>query len=88
MSESKEWGTATWQYWQAIVNALPARDRPDRPRVAVRARLVWAGDGEEWVDGEAGRLDPGKAIFVHLHDRRCSTWGAWLHPDDVWWVGK
>lgn len=31
MNESADWGTATWKYWQGIVNALPARDCPSRP---------------------------------------------------------
>lgn len=83
MSESIDWGTATWRYWQEILNALPARDLPDRVPVAVAARVVWADDGQEWLDGEAERLDPGEAVYVRLHDRRCSTLGVWLHPDDV-----
>lgn len=85
MIESINWGTATWQYRQDILNALPARELPDRPIIAVRARIVWATDGEEWLAGEALRLDPDKAIYVRLHDRRCPTLGAWLHPADVWW---
>lgn len=88
MGKGTDWGTATWKYWQGIVNALPARDRPNRPPVPVRTRIVWSVDGEEWLDGEAERLDPGRAIYVRLHDRRCSLLGAWLHPDDVWWKGK
>ena len=88
MQNEADHGTATWKYWQDVLNALPAREVPDRPIVSVRARIVWADDGEEWVDGEAMRLDPGQAIYVRLHDRRCSTLGAWLHPDDVWWEGR
>lgn len=83
MTESADWGTATWRYWQEILNALPARDLPDRVPVAVVARVVWADDGQEWLDGEAERFDPGAAIYVRLHDRRCSTLGVWLEPDDV-----
>lgn len=88
MSEPEDWGTATWRYWQEVLNRLPARDLPDRPAVSVRARLVWARDGVEWVDGEARRLDPGVAIYVELRDRRCNTLGVWLSPDDVWWPGR
>lgn len=51
--------------------------------VAVTACVVWADDGQEWLDGEAERLAPGEAIYVRLHDRRCSTLGAWLEPDEV-----
>lgn len=88
MNESNPHGTATWKYWQGILNGLDARGCPDRPPIPVRARVVFAEDGEDWLDGEAERLDPGAAIYVRLHDRRVSTLGVWLHPDDVRWEGK
>lgn len=51
----------------------------------VRARVEWEKDGPEWMDGEAVRIDRRDgAIFVRLHDGRCSTLGAWLTPDDLW----
>lgn len=75
--------------WQNVRNSLPARDRPARPKLPVRARLVWETDGEEWKDGQALRLDAdGPAIFVELSDKRCKFTGVWLHPDDVRWEGK
>ncbi|MGO2037019.1 MAG: hypothetical protein ACTH2U_11120 [Brevibacterium sp.] len=74
---------------QDILNSLPARDRPDRKRVPVRARIVWERDGEEWKGGHAIRLDvEGNAIFVEFLDSRKKFTGAWLHPDDVVWNGK
>ncbi|WP_350269326.1 hypothetical protein AAFP32_12085 [Brevibacterium sp. CBA3109] len=76
MTEYSLHGTATWKYWQGILNGLPARDSPERSPVPVRARVVFAGDGEEWLDGEAERLDPGVAIYVRLHDRRVNTLGV------------
>lgn len=88
MNESNPHGTATWRYWQSVLNALPARDLPDRRRIPVQARVVWQQDGVEWIDGHALRIDPGVAIYVELHDRRCSTLGEWFSPDDVWWEGK
>lgn len=88
MVDSEDWGTATWRYWQTMLNELPARDLPDRPTVPVRARIEWERDGIEWIDGQAKRLDPGAAIYVELRDRRCNTLGAWLAPNDVWWPGK
>ena len=77
-------------YQQSILNDLGARrGAEDRPRIPVRARIIWDTEGEEWLDGEAGRLDHRDgAIFVYLHDTRCATQGAWLGPDDVWWDGK
>lgn len=75
--------------YQNVTNSLPARNRPDRTRLPVRARLVWELDGEEWVDAQALRLDPiGPAVFVEFGDARCRFTGVWLHPDDVWWEGK
>lgn len=88
MHESNPHGTATWKYWQGILNGLDARDCPERRPIPVRARIVFAEDGEEWLDGEAERLDPGAAIYVRLHDRRVNTLGVWLHPDDVLREGK
>lgn len=42
----------------------------------------------EGVDGVATRLGFDGAIYVELKDRRCSTLGIWLSPEDVWWQGK
>lgn len=89
MVDSEGYGTATWRYWQKVRNDAGARGSfQDRPPVPVRARIVWDHDGEEWLDGTATRLGFDGAIFVELHDRRCSTIGAWLLPVDVWWTGK
>lgn len=85
----EDWGTATWRYWQKILNARPALGSfQNRPPAEVRARIVWERDGSEGVDGVATRLGFDGAIFVELKDRRCSTIGVWLSPDDVWWPGK
>lgn len=54
----------------------------------MRARIEWEQDGEEWVSGNALRLDPDVAIFVEFSDKRCKITGAWLSPDDVSWPGK
>lgn len=75
--------------WQKVLNSLPARARPDRKKIPVRARVVWERDGEEWLDGNALRLDPGIAIFVELSGQpRCKFTGVWLDPKDVWWESK
>lgn len=73
---------------QHVLNGLGARDRPERPKVQVSARVIWEIDGEEWVVGDALRLDPGVAIFVQFADPRCKFTGVWLGPNDVWWEGK
>ncbi|WP_240373011.1 hypothetical protein [Brevibacterium zhoupengii] len=85
----EDYGTATWRYWQDIRNAVSARASfQDRPPLPVRARIEWARDGAEGIDGTATRLGFDGVIFVELKDRRCSTLGVWLSPDDVWWPGK
>lgn len=85
----ENYGTATWRYWQKILNDAGARGSfQSRPPVSVRARLVFERGGEAWLDGTATRLGFDGAIFVELTDRRCQAIGAWLSPDDVWWEGK
>lgn len=74
--------------YQRVLNGGPARRLPDRRPIPVRARIVWENDGEEWVDGDALRLDPGVAIFVQFADPRCKFTGIWLSPDDVVWEGE
>lgn len=89
MHESEDYGTATWRYWQKILNTAGARASfQERPPVRVRARIEWERDGVEFVDGIATRLGFDGAIFVELKDRRCSTIGVWLRPNDVWWEGQ
>lgn len=89
MSDKPVHFTGSALEWQNVLNSLPARDKPARAKIPVRARLVWEHDGEEWKDGQALRLDPtGPAVFVELQDKRCKFTGVWLHPDDVWWEGK
>lgn len=74
---------------QDILNALPARNRPERKRIPVQARIMWEHDGEEWIDGHALRLDEnGPVIFVEFGDARKKFAGVWLRPDDVQWDGK
>lgn len=69
---------------QNILNALPSRDRPQRNRVPVKARIMWEHDGEQWVTGHALRLDEvGNAVFVEFLDSRYRFTGAWLGQDDV-----
>lgn len=60
-----------------------ARGIPDQPNpIPVRARIVWEGDSEEWLNGMAKRWTR-DAVFVSLDDVRLRTVGVWLHPSDV-----
>ena len=86
---TEDYGTSTWRYWQKIGNEERARPSfRDRPPVPVRARVEWERDGTKGVDGMATRIGFDEAIYVAIRGRRCSTLGAWLMPDDVWWEGK
>lgn len=70
--------------YQDVLNALPARDRPDRAPLPVIARVVWEKDGTEHVRRLATRWDPvDAAVFVRLDDPRCRFVGVWLKRDDV-----
>lgn len=93
----KVYGAATLVSAQLVVTAggNPERIRSEAAFAAFCsvgldrcARIVWKTDSEEWVSGEALRLDPGVAIFVELSDKRCRFTDTWLSPDDVWREGK
>ncbi|MGH3117457.1 MAG: hypothetical protein ACRDQ2_10190 [Gaiellales bacterium] len=72
------------EYWPLRDSkGLHARGIPDQPNpIPVRARVVWAGDGEEWVDGTARRWTA-NAVFVGLSDERLRAIGVWLRPEDL-----
>lgn len=72
----------SWRSWQRILNDVGARSYVRRDPIPVRARIVWADDGEEYLDGWAIAWT-GDAVLVELRDPRCSTVGAWLSPIDV-----
>ena len=86
MSWSRDWSTGNGaELRQRALNerfpphARRIRDRPDPIRG--EARIVWERDGEEWVPGTAIRWDRDH-VLVRLGDRRCSTIGLWLPPQD------
>lgn len=84
MTESEDYGTATWRYWQKIRNAADARASfQDRPPMGVRDRIERERDGVEGVGGVATRQGFDGAIFVEFKDRRCSTLSALLHAGRV-----
>lgn len=56
---------------------------PDKGRIPVRARIVWADDGEEWIDALATRWTRTQ-VFVELNDRRLGgAIGVWIAATDV-----
>jgi hypothetical protein len=61
-----------------------AATTPDRPRIPVVARVVWARAGEESIGGYASRWS-GRSVFVTPARKRCrnGTLGVWLNAADV-----
>jgi hypothetical protein len=76
----------TWRTHQHILNeSWPNGSRwiPDQPkRIAVWVRVVWALDGEQWMQGHASRWTA-RHVFVELGDARLATLGIWVTPAEV-----
>jgi hypothetical protein len=72
-----KWQRATNETWPANPRSIK-----EQPRIAVRARVVWDEDGEEWVEGHAIRWTQ-HHVLVSISDPRCHTIGFWLAPADV-----
>jgi hypothetical protein len=58
------------------------RDVDGERRIAVRVRIEWERDGEQWIDAEAWRWDQ-RHVFVRFSDERLQIGGVWLAPHDV-----
>ena len=52
------------------------------PGIEVRARLLWATDGEQWIDTVA-RAWTRTAVLVDVRDRRWQRNAVWLRLSDV-----
>jgi hypothetical protein len=76
----------TWRTHQHILNeSWPrgSRSIPDQPqRIPVWVRVVWAVDGEQWMQGHASRWTT-RHVFVELADARLATLGVWVTPAEV-----
>lgn len=80
------------QRWQSVLNEhwptqpLQFKDRP--PGIAVRARVQWERDGEEYLFGVATRWDTDH-VYVQIRDTtgRLAGQGVWLKPADVYRMG-
>ncbi|NED95835.1 hypothetical protein G1H11_10970 [Phytoactinopolyspora alkaliphila] len=72
---------------QAILNHhWPSRPRDyalHEPGIAVRVRLIWERDGEQFIEGVARRWDADH-VYVELKDTRSQANGVWLKPQDVY----
>jgi hypothetical protein len=69
---------------QAILNSTGARvpEHTFNQPVPITARIVWADDGEEFIETvAAGRS--GQNVYVRLRDRRYRLASVWLKASDV-----
>lgn len=67
-------------HWPPEPAALALRE----PGIPVTVRIVWEGDGEEYVEGTARRWDDGH-VYVEVRDqRRLQGNGVWVKPQDVY----
>lgn len=71
---------------QDVLNAHPVPERNTQTTapnpVAVRARIVWAREGEELIATLAVAWTS-QLVLVELADARCAVRGVWLEPADV-----
>lgn len=60
-----------------------ARRQSDRPdSIDVQVRVVWATDGERWLEGTATRWH-GRHVFAYLRDDRLRLGLVWVAAGDV-----
>jgi hypothetical protein len=73
-----------WSPGQAILNDTGARqpEHTFRQPVPITARVVWADDGEEYIETEALGWSNGE-VYVRLPDRRYRLTSVWLDVADV-----
>lgn len=75
------------KHLQRLLNGRPVPRRyieaPFPGPIPIRARLVWAIDGEEWADGRAMAWTS-RLVLVELQmEQRLQIHGAWLDAADV-----
>jgi hypothetical protein len=73
-----------WSPGQKILNDTGAREPEHtfRQPVPIKARIVWAEDGEEYIETVAAGWT-GRDVYVRLPDRRYRFTSVWLDADDV-----
>lgn len=76
------WQDVTNEHWPSAEVARTLRDVPAGQQIAIIARVVFAGDGEQRLPGKAVRWTR-HHVCVHVSDRRLSVPYLWLAPDDV-----
>jgi hypothetical protein len=74
-----EWSDVLNMHWPPRPSEFTHRV----PGIPVRVRIVWDGDGEEYVEGTATRWDADH-VYVEVRDNRLSGNGVWVKPGDVY----
>ena len=74
-----EWCDVLNKHWPPRPAEFRNRDRG----IEVRVRIVWDGNGEEYVEGLATRWDADH-VYVEVRDTRLEGNGVWVKPCDVY----
>jgi hypothetical protein len=76
--------TNAWSPGQAILTSTGARqpEHTFKEPVPITARIVWADDGEEFIETVAAGWS-GQNVYVRLPDRRYRRISVWLDAADV-----
>jgi hypothetical protein len=83
-AEQQRQQTNAWSPGQKILNDTGAR-KPEHTfhqPVPITARIVWADDGEEYIETEAIGWS-GQNVYVRLPNRRYRLTSVWLDAADV-----
>jgi hypothetical protein len=86
-AEQQRQQTNAWSPGQKILNDTGAR-APEHtfhhlpPTVPITARILWADDGEEYIDTVALGWT-GQDVYVRMTDRRYQLRAVWLDAGDV-----
>jgi hypothetical protein len=73
------WRDVLNMHWPPEPTVFRRRDKG----IAVRVRIVWDRDGEEYVEGVATRWDADH-VYVEVIDKRLQGNGVWVKPCDVY----
>jgi hypothetical protein len=71
-----------WHPGREILNSVGARVPKHHCRIPVRARIVWADSGEEWLDTTALGWS-GNLVYVDAWGTGYGRNAVWLNADDV-----
>jgi hypothetical protein len=76
------WQQVTNEHWPPAGVARSLRESPAERQIDVTARVVFAGDGEQFLPGRATRWTADH-VCVCISDPRLQVAYVWLAPSDV-----